>query len=469
MVQRRNDFLIPTLGVLFDGIAIELAFLFSYWLRFHTNALAFLSLTEDTPPLDAYVYGSLVIIPVWWVVFHSRSMYGARRNILLTEEFLNIVKLVSLGMLIVMSAAFFYRAFSYSRVVFGLLWGFSILFIFSGRIVLLQIEKFLYQRGRELRKVAIIGSNERAERIYSTFHNHPLLGYRFIGYFGASPASADFSLSKETYLGTLNDVVSSLEQEEIELVLIALNLEEHNALQKLLKECEGINVEFLMLPDMMELLASGMQVKEIEGIPFIKIKGVPITTWGRIMKRGFDIVFSFLFLVCSSWLFVIIAIGIKLTSKGKVFFKQERIGFDGEPFYMLKFRSMREGAEKFDKQVGLGVQNDPRQTAIGKFLRRTSLDELPQLLNVLKGEMSLVGPRPERTFYVEKFKEVIPKYLDRHRVKTGMTGWAQIHGLRGDTSLEERIKYDLYYIENWSLGLDIEILFKTVGTVIFHS
>ncbi|TAK56780.1 MAG: exopolysaccharide biosynthesis polyprenyl glycosylphosphotransferase, partial [Bacteroidetes bacterium] len=262
---------------------------------------------------------------------------------------------------------------------------------------------------------------------------------------------------------------SSLEQEEIELVLIALNLEEHNALQKLLKECEGINVEFLMLPDMMELLASGMQVKEIEGIPFIKIKGVPITTWGRIMKRGFDIVFSFLFLVCSSWLFVIIAIGIKLTSKGKVFFKQERIGFDGEPFYMLKFRSMREGAEKFDKQVGLGVQNDPRQTAIGKFLRRTSLDELPQLLNVLKGEMSLVGPRPERTFYVEKFKEVIPKYLDRHRVKTGMTGWAQIHGLRGDTSLEERIKYDLYYIENWSLGLDIEILFKTVGTVIFHS
>jgi len=211
-----------------------------------------------------------------------------------------------------------------------------------------------------------------------------------------------------------------------------------------------------------------MQVKEIEGIPFIKIKGVPITTWGRIMKRAFDFVLSSLFIALGSLFFVLIAVAIKLSSKGPVFFKQERIGFDGEPFNMIKFRTMKVGAEKFDNQAGLGIKDDPRQTSIGSFLRKTSLDELPQLFNVLKGEMSLVGPRPERTFYVEKFKDIIPKYLDRHRVKTGMTGWAQINGFRGDTSLEERIRYDLYYIENWSLGLDLKILFKTVGAVIFH-
>ncbi|MBI3365560.1 MAG: sugar transferase [Ignavibacteriae bacterium] len=156
---------------------------------------------------------------------------------------------------------------------------------------------------------------------------------------------------------------------------------------------------------------------------------------------------------------------IRLDSKGPIFFKQERVVIDGERFDMIKFRSMKVGAELHDRQSGLGIENDPRQTAIGKILRHTSLDELPQLINVLKGEMSLVGPRPERPYFVEQFKNHVPKYLDRHRVKTGMTGWAQVNGLRGNTSLEERIKYDIYYIENWSLGFDIEILFKTVGAL----
>jgi len=391
---KRNDFLIPTLAVLFDGIAIELAFLFSYWLRFNTDFLTFIAVSEDSPPLDAYVFGSLVVIPVWWILFNSREMYGARRNISPADEFVSVLKLVSLGMLLVMSGAFFYRVFSYSRIVFGLLWIFSSLFIFIGRLFVLQVEKSLYKKGRELRNAVIIGNNQTANRIYETLHNHPL--------------------------------------------------------------------------HILELIAGGMQVKEIEGIPFIKIKGVPITTWGRIMKRAFDFVLSSLFIALGSLFFVLIAVAIKLSSKGPVFFKQERIGFDGEPFNMIKFRTMKVGAEKFDNQAGLGIKDDPRQTSIGSFLRKTSLDELPQLFNVLKGEMSLVGPRPERTFYVEKFKDIIPKYLDRHRVKTGMTGWAQINGFRGDTSLEERIRYDLYYIENWSLGLDLKILFKTVGAVIFH-
>jgi exopolysaccharide biosynthesis polyprenyl glycosylphosphotransferase len=220
-----------------------------------------------------------------------------------------------------------------------------------------------------------------------------------------------------------------------------------------------------MVPDMVEVMTGGMKVKEIEGIPFIKLKHLPITTWGRIVKRLFDILISGLLLLILSPILLIIALIIKLSSKGPILFRQARVGLNGDRFEMLKFRSMVTGADKHDEQAGLGIPDDPRQTGIGKFIRKTGLDELPQLINVFRGSMSLVGPRPERPYFVDQFKSVIPKYLDRHRVKTGITGWAQVSGLRGNTSLEERIKYDIYYIENWSLGFDIRILLKTTGAI----
>jgi exopolysaccharide biosynthesis polyprenyl glycosylphosphotransferase len=184
--------------------------------------------------------------------------------------------------------------------------------------------------------------------------------------------------------------------------------------------------------------------------------------WGRITKRIFDVVVSSVTLIVLSPAFLVIALFIKLDSRGPVFFRQKRVGLDGGEFTMYKFRSMAQGSERFDAHARLGIRNDPRQTTVGSFLRRMSLDELPQIYNVWKGEMSLVGPRPERTQFVEEFQQVVPKYLDRHRVKTGLTGWAQVNGFRGDTSLEERIRYDLYYIENWSLAFDIRILLKTL-------
>jgi Undecaprenyl-phosphate glucose phosphotransferase len=464
---RRNDFLIPTLAVLFDIIAIEFSFLFSYWLRFETSFLNFLPLTEATPPLDAYIYGSFVIIPIWLIFFNSRKMYGARRNVALSDDFYSIIKLVTVGMLVVMSAAFFYRAFSYSRIVFGLLWVTTIATIFIDRFFLLRVERTIYAQGRELRNAVIIGNNETANRIFDSLYNHPLLGYRLLGYFADSEVGKSLQLSQSKWLGTLAEVPDRLESERIELAMIALNYDEHPKLYKLVQECEGVNVEFMMVPDLLEIMTGGMIVKEVEGIPFIKIKGVPMTTWGRLSKRTFDFVFSSLFLLISSPLLLIIAIAIKLGSKGPVFFIQDRVGLDGKHFQMIKFRSMITGAEKYDAQAGLGIQNDPRRTRIGKLLRRTSLDELSQLINVWKGEMSLVGPRPERPYFVEQFKSFVPKYLDRHRVKTGVTGWAQVNGFRGDSSLDERIKYDIYYIENWSFWFDIKILLKTIR-VVFH-
>jgi len=462
---RRNDFIIPTLAVVFDSIAIEFSFLFSYWLRFKTDVLNFLPLTEDKPPLEAYILGSLVVIPVWLLIFNSRKMYGARRNVNLSDDFFSIIKAVTLGMLIVMSAAFFYRAFSYSRIVFGLIWIVSILTITSGRIILLQIEKMLYKKGRELRNAVIIGNNRTADKIFNSFYKHPLLGYRLVGYYANEPAEKSYDISNLKYLGNLSDVPDNIVKENIELVLIALSYDEHMSLYNLVQECEGVNVDFMMVPDLLEIMTGGMKIKEIEGIPFIKIKSIPMTTWGRIFKRTFDIIISAILLLLLLPLFLLIMILIKFSSKGPVFFIQDRIGLDGQNFKMIKFRSMVVGAEKYDEEAGLGIQNDPRQTKIGKLLRRTSLDELPQLLNVLKGEMSLVGPRPERPYFVEQFKNLVPKYLDRHRVKTGMTGWAQVNGFRGDSSLEERIKYDIYYIENWSLWFDIKILLKTIKAI----
>jgi exopolysaccharide biosynthesis polyprenyl glycosylphosphotransferase len=462
---RRNDFLIPTLGVLFDSIAIEAAFLFSYWIRFNTSVFKFLPLSEEIPPLDAYIYGSFVVIPVWLLIFNSRDMYSARRNVELADEFFDIVKLVTIGMLVVMSGAFFYRAFSYSRFVFGLLWMTSIASIFIGRLFLYQIEKALYRSGRELRNAVIIGSNETANRIFQVLHNHPLLGYKLAGYFADSRCGNGTPLFASNYLGTVNEAPEKLQQEQIELVLTALDHEQHQQLYKLVQDCEGMNVEFMMVPDILELMTSSVSVKEIEGIPFIKLKGLPMTTWGRVLKRTFDFIVALLFLIISSPLFLIIALFIKLDSNGPVFFRQERIGLDGSKFDMLKFRSMKVEAETQSGPV-FATADDPRRTKIGGVLRKTSLDELPQLFNVLKGQMSLVGPRPERPYFVDEFKQLVPKYLDRHRVKTGMTGWAQVNGLRGNTSIQERIKYDIYYIENWSLWFDVKILLKTVRALL---
>jgi exopolysaccharide biosynthesis polyprenyl glycosylphosphotransferase len=248
----------------------------------------------------------------------------------------------------------------------------------------------------------------------------------------------------------------------IAVVFLALPAREKEFMVDLVADCEGMDIDVLMVPDVLDVLTSRVSLQELEGLPLLTLKSNPLRSWGRVAKRAMDVLVAggLLFLL---WpLLLIIALAVRLDSRGPALFRQQRAGLDGRPFTMLKFRSMQEGADAADGAAGLGVRNDPRRTRLGALLRKTSLDELPQLLNVLRGDMSLVGPRPERVGYVEEFGGSIPRYLDRHRVNTGITGWAQVNGLRGDTSLEERIRYDLYYIENWSLAFDMKILLMTV-------
>ena len=464
---RRGDLLIPLITVVFDVLAIEFSFLFSYWLRFRSSLFDYLGYTHDvSPPIVGYWLGSVFVVFVWLMLFQARRMYGARRSVSLSDELISVVKVVSLGMLIVMSAAFFYRDFSYSRVVFGLIWITSITFIFIGRAVVQAVERRLYRRGRHLQHAIIIGSNSLANQVYTRLDGHPTFGFHILGYFGDSKAHEELKLSRAHHLGTLSDVAPYIFARNIELAFIALRSKDHPSLFELISDCEGVNINFMMVPDVLEVLTSQVKVKELEGIPFLKIKSIPLTFWGRISKRTFDIALSALLMILLSPLWLLTIALIRLGSKGPIFFQQVRVGLDGQKFNMYKFRSMKAGSEHFDEQARLGVKDDPRRTRLGIFLRKTSLDELPQLLNVLKGDMSLVGPRPERTKFVEEFQEAVPKYLDRHRVKTGVTGWAQVNGLRGDTSIEERIKYDLYYIENWSLAFDIKILLHTLRTAL---
>lgn len=459
---RRGDFLIPFLTVLFDATAIEFAFLFSYWLRFRTTLVDYLGVKEiGGPPFKGYLFGSFFIAFIWLLLFQARKMYSARRSVSLSDELINVVKIVSLGMLIVMSVAFFYRDFSYSRVVFGFLWATSITFILAGRVVVQSLERSLYRRGLHLQQCIIIGSDSLANQVYTQLHRHRSFGFNILGYFADAHAQEEIKLASATYLGPVSGAAAFIRDYRIEVVFIALRSKEQHLLFDLIGECEGINVEFMMVPDVLDVLTSEVRMKELQGIPFLRIKSIPLTSWGRISKRLFDFVVSSTLLILLSPLWLLIIVFVKLSSPGPIFFKQERVGMDSKKFMMYKFRSMRVEAEEQTGPVWTS-RHDPRRTPVGVLLRKTSMDELPQLFNVLKGEMSLVGPRPERPYFVDQFKHLVPKYLDRHRVKTGVTGWAQVNGLRGDTSLEERIKYDLYYIENWSLAFDIKILLRTL-------
>ncbi|MDH4069783.1 MAG: undecaprenyl-phosphate glucose phosphotransferase [Ignavibacteria bacterium] len=462
--SRAGDFLITLVTICIDILAIEAAFLISYWLRFDTLLFDQFGWTEaDAPPLRSYFLGSLVVIPVWLMLFQSRRMYSPRRSVSLADELFAITRIVSLGMLMIACAAFLYRDFSFSRIVFFILWGNAIVLVFTGRAVVLWLERKAYRRGRHLRHAIILGNDTHAEDILRKLQRHPSFGFLILGYFAESPAPG---LAEASYLGTIHAAPAYIREHGVDLAFISLRSEDHPMLFDFISECEGLNIDFMMVPDLLEVLATQMHLTELEGIPLLRIKSVPFSLWGRVIKRSFDLLVSVVLIAILSPLLVLVAILIKLDSRGPVFFKQERIGLDGHSFTMYKFRSMRSGAEQQVREVVLGIRNDPRRTRVGVWLRKTSVDEIPQLLNVVRGEMSLVGPRPERTIYVDQFRKVIPKYIDRHRVKTGITGWAQVNGYRGDTSIEDRIRYDLYYIENWSFSFDIKILLRTIRAAI---
>jgi len=460
--SHKLEIIIPLLTILLDSVLILTSFIISFEIRFNTSFQNIFPVIKGYPELEWYFYFGLITLPVWILTFHSNKMYRLNRSVFIFDEFFVIVRCITISVIFSIGIIFFFRDFPYSRLVFVLIWFISIILITIGRYFILKLEKTLYNKQIGIKNVAVLGTNEMAEKIYTNFSRDKFTGFNVVGYFAKQKSE---NISK-IYLGNYESIPEVIKSRGIEKILISLSSSEHDDLFTLLRACEGINVEFMLAPDFIDLITSKIKINEVNGIPFMKIKSLPLNAWNNVLKRTFDIMTSLLFLFVFSPLFIIISIIIKVTSKGPLFYEQERVGLDGKKFMMFKFRSMKVDAEKTGPQFA--SEKDDRVTSIGIFIRKYSLDELPQFLNVLKGDMSVVGPRPEREFFINKMKLHIKRYLERHRVKCGVTGWAQVNGLRGSaTSMQTRIDYDIYYIENWSLAFDIKIIVKTLKEVLF--
>ncbi|GIL19060.1 MAG: hypothetical protein BroJett041_01740 [Candidatus Jettenia caeni] len=321
--------------------------------------------------------------------------------------------------------------------------------------------RFLRKQGYNLRYALIISTEKLGQDLVNKLKKHPELGIRISGFLTRDMDSAGNKIQGIPVLGKYSDVRSLISKHKIDIVFVALPFSVHHQLKEVLDWIGDEMVSIMVLPDISDFVTLRGSVSEFEGMPLISLRDTPLYGWNIIVKRLLDIIFASLVLTFASPLMFIIAVMIKLTSEGPVLFKQERMGMDGKTFHILKFRTMLINAEQVTGPVWT-KEDDPRRTRIGKLLRMTSLDELPQFFNVLKGDMSIVGPRPERPVFIESFKGTIPKYMLRHKMKAGITGWAQVSGLRGNTSLEKRIEYDLYYIENWSLNFDLKIIWLTL-------
>lgn len=466
--SQRAEFLVPLLNIFSDIAAIEVSFLLAYWIRFQFEPFIKIFPYQGlVPPVTGYIVLSLIVIPVWLLIFQSRKMYRLRRVVFIFDEFFLIGRLVTFGIIFSFGLIFFYRVFPYSRVVFVLIWIISILLITMGRYFVLKYEKTLYNKGKGLKDALIVGNTQSALDIYNNFKGHKYAGFNIVGFIEDDDYNGEDFLKGKEKAGSYSEIVNIIQRSDIETVLVTIPSSQHDKLLDLMKACEGENVEFLMVPDFLEVITSSVRVQEIDGIPFLKIKSIPMNIWNRILKRGFDFSFALGVLILTSPLFTLLALLVKFTSKGPVFYKQERLSMTGKKFFMIKFRSMVVDAEK-DTGAVYVKKGDTRYTAIGEILRKYSLDELPQFINVLKGEMSIVGPRPEREHFINLFKNKIPKYLERHRIKCGITGWAQVNGLRGsDSSIEKRIEYDIYYIEHWSIVFDLKIIIRTIKEMFF--
>lgn len=462
-----SEVIVPILTVISDVAAIESAFIISFWLRFYSPLTKIFPYNGEIPPIGGYLAVTLFVIPVWVLIFQTRKLYRPRRTVFIFDEFFLIARLSTFAIIFAFGLIFFYRNFPYSRLVFILVWLTAIFLITFSRYIVLKYEKNLYNKGRGLKKALIVGNNSNASDICNNFSTHPYAGFDIIGFIEADNYSGENYVDNKVKLGRYSEIANVIKENQVEILLVAIPSHENEKLYNIMKLCEGENVEMLLVPDFLEMITSSVRVQEIDGIPFLKIKSIPMNIWNRFLKRSFDFTFAAITLLISSPIFLLIALFVKITSKGPVFYKQERISFEGKKFDMIKFRSMVADAEK-DTGAVFVAKNDSRYTTLGRFLRKYSLDELPQFINVLKGDMSIVGPRPEREYFINLLKEKIPKYLERHRVKCGITGWAQVNGLRGsDTSLEKRLEYDIYYIENWSIVFDMKIILKTLREMFF--
>lgn len=463
-VDRRVRGLLRTLLVVSDLIMLVLAFALGYVLR---ARLPLPAVPVNPPPFSTYTPMLVVHVAMTMLVFYFARMYHQRRAASRFDEAYAIAQNVSIGTLLAVafeSLAFKNSALEldYPRGVVVYAWLLGIVLVVVGRMLYRYLTVRLRDFGIGRDNVLLVGSGEVARTIAEKIRWSPTLGLNIVGAVNGEEVGA---VGEVPIIGTTAELPEIIDQYEVDEVIIALPEASRHELVQLVSKCQRGRVDIKVYPDIFAYMAGGLTVDDLNGMPLLSVRDVALRGWKLSLKRAMDVVGAFAGLVALSPFMTLTALLIKLESSGPVFFCQERMGLDGHPFPMIKFRSMRADAEKHGP--GWTTENDPRVTRMGRFMRRTNWDEIPQLINVFWGHMSLVGPRPEQPYYVQKFREFIPRYMERHREKAGMTGWAQVNGLRGDTSILERTKYDLWYVENWSLWLDVKIVLRTMIQTFF--
>lgn len=447
---KRNQNMLNALNLVLDGVLTLLSYFLALWLRFHVLK-GYHSLHMTSPELVALIFSYCVLIVL---AYYALGLYGYDRLRRRREESLYILLLNGVGTLALMATFYVVRIEDFSRVMLLLFWLISSAAVILKRALLRGALSYYRRHGYNLKHVIVIGSGHLACQYARDIRDNPQMGFSILGYIGCEKQD---DLGK--HLGDFSQVGAILEKSGPDEVIVALDPQEVAVMPDILAAVDKEGVRLSLIPYFNDYIPRNPTITALGHTRLIDMRVTPLDDLGWAMvKRAMDIVISLCLILIFSPVMLAVAAGVKLSSPGPVFFRQERIGKDKKPFSMLKFRSMRiTGTE----DTGWSTDDDPRKTRFGSFIRKFSLDELPQFFNVLRGDMSIVGPRPEVPYHVRHFKEEIPLYLLRQQVRPGITGWAQVNGLRGDTSIEERVKYDLWYIENWSLWLDLKIMIRT--------
>jgi Undecaprenyl-phosphate glucose phosphotransferase len=463
IMLRQHHQLFRGAQMLRDTLLNVAAFVVAYTLRYHTDFLPF----TQAPNVAESILTGILLAVLWPLLGWISGLYVSHRTRSWVAETFDVLKVSLITLLALVTFTYFSRDERYSRSVLALWSAGSFFLVTGGRLVSRWLLRRARQKGFNLRHILVVGSGELARDVIKLITGNPAMGLYVSGVVttgtNAEPRLGQH-LDQTPVLGTIGDMPRILatknEKNAIDQVLVALPIEKLTYLKEIMRVLSRETVDVRLIPDINQFITLCGSVEDFAGLPVINLQVTPLVGWSRFTKRAFDCGASFCALIGLSPLFAVIALTVRLGSRGPIFFKQTRVGLDGKSFDMFKFRTMVVDSEQAGPQMT--KSQDPRCTPIGKYLRRLSLDELPQLLNVLLGDMSLVGPRPEQPAFIDVFKEEIPRYALRHKIKAGMTGWAQVNGLRGNSSIKKRIEMDLYYIENWSMGLDVKIIIRTL-------
>ena len=428
--------------VCMDAGIIGATYFFSWYLRFKSGLFV-----QDAGVLPAKTYFSalFLIIPGYLLLYSIFQLYMPRRVKSYRKELMDIIRANGIGFMIFILLLYFIKQEHFSRQMLCIFFFINISLEFASRYLIRTILWKMRKQGLNQKHILMIGESQMAEQYMDRLRENPKWGYQVFAH-----------LKDEEKLERI------LERNELDEVVIALRAEDYGKLERIVDVCEKAGVHTKMIPDFGNVISTRPYIEDVQGIPVIHVRRVPLNIMrNKAAKRAVDLIGATVAIILFSPVILLTGLVVALTEEGSVIYRQERVGLHNQVFYMYKFRSMIMQDEEKEK-AEWSTRNDPRITPVGKLIRRTSIDELPQLFNVLKGEMSLVGPRPERPQFVQKFRDEIPRYMVKHQVRPGMTGWAQINGYRGDTSIEKRIEYDLYYIENWTMVFDMKILILTI-------